>query len=135
MKKFIYTMMLVCLAQNVFSQRIRAPKKQLSPQEYREKSNDQLVLGSVLLIGGTGLAFLGANVQRNATLWDFSGLIIETVGIFAAGGVIPLFIGAYINHKKGKTMAFSMKPSNAVTLQKLKFSSHPFPSLSLQINF
>ncbi len=134
MKKFINLIMLICLAQACFSQQLPTLKKHLSPQEYRKKSTDQVVLGSILLAAGTGLAFAGANVDKNATGFDFSGIILEAFGIAAAGGSIPLFISAANNHRKGKAIAISMKPENALTLQRSKFSGQAYPALSIKIN-
>ena len=134
MKKIISLIMLLSVAAKVFSQQINPPKKQLSPKEYRSKSTDQAILGSILLAGGTGLIFAGLNVQKNATGFDFSGDLMEAFGIVAVGGSIPLFIGAVHNHKKGKDISASMKLENSLSLQLLKVSSTLFPALSVKIN-
>ncbi len=117
-----------------FSQEIPPSKKHLSPQEYRKKSGDQVILGSILLAGGTTLAIVGANTQKNATGFDFSGSLTEALGIVVAGGSIPLFISAASNHAKGKAIAITMKPEKALALQRLTFSHHSYPALSIRIN-
>ncbi|MEO5684557.1 MAG: hypothetical protein ABIQ88_18090 [Chitinophagaceae bacterium] len=134
MKKSLQLIMLICLAQAAFTQQIPATKKHLSAQAYRQQSGDQIVLGSILLAGGTALAFAGANMQNNATGFDFTGSGIELLGIMAAGGSIPLFISAVNNHAKGKAIAVSMKPENVLALDRFRFSAHSYPALSIKIN-
>jgi len=134
MKKIIPLIMVLGITANVFSQQIKSAKKQLSATEYFSKSNDQLVLGNILLTGGITLIFVGSNMQKNATGLDFSGSLVAALGVVAVGGSIPLFIGAIHNHKRGKDLSANIKLENSVSLQQLKISCHSFPALSVKIN-
>ena len=134
MKKIIPLIMVLGITVNVFSQQIKSAKKQLSATEYFSKSNDQLVLGNILLTGGITLIFVGSNMQKDATGFDFSGSLVAALGVVAVGGSIPLFIGAIHNHKRGKDLSANIKLENSVSLQQLKISCHSFPALSVKIN-
>jgi hypothetical protein len=134
MKKIASLIMLLGLTANVFSQQIKPAKKQLSSKEYLSKSSDQLVLGSILLAGGTALIFAGSNAQKNATGFDFSGIFIEALGVVTIGGSIPLFISAIHNHKKGKAISANIKLENSLSLQQVKLSCLAFPAVSVKIN-
>jgi len=134
MKKIIPLIMVLGITANVFSQQIKSAKKQLSATEYFSKSNDQLVIGNILLAGGITLIFAGSNMQKNATGLDFSGSLVAALGVVAVGGSIPLFIGAIHYHKKGKDLSANIKLENSVCLQQLKVSYHSFPALSIKIN-
>jgi len=126
--------MLLGVTANVFSQQIKPAKKQLSSKEYLSKSSDQLVLGGILLAGGTALIFVGSNLEKNATGLDFTGPFAEALGVVTIGGSIPLFISAIHNHKRGKDISANIKLENSVSLQQLKVSCHSFPALSVKIN-
>jgi len=134
MKKIIPLIMVLGITVNVFSQQIKSAKKQLSSKEYFSKSNDQLVLGNILLTGGITLIFVGSNMQKDATGFDFSGSLVAALGVVAVGGSIPLFIGAIHNHKRGKDLSANIKLENSVSLQQLKISCHSFPALSVKVN-
>jgi hypothetical protein len=133
MKKNISLLILLVLSVTAFSQQIKPPKNQLSAKDYISKSNDQLVLGCILAGAGTGLIVAGANTQKNATGFDFSGTFMEAAGVLAVGGSIPLFIGAIHNHKKGKAISANIKFENSLSLQQLKVSYHSFPAISVKI--
>jgi len=134
MKKIIPLIMVLGITVNVFSQQIKSAKKQLSSKEYFSKSNDQLVLGNILLTGGITLIFVGSNMQKDATGFDFSGSLVAALGVVAVGGSIPLFIGAIHNHKRRKDLSANIKLENSVSLQQLKISCHSFPALSVKVN-
>jgi len=134
MKKIISLIMVLGITANVFSQQIKPAKKQLSSKEYFSKSNDQLVLGNILLAGGITLIFAGSNMEKNATGFDFSGLFVAALGVVAVGGSIPLFISAIHNHKRGRDLSANIKLENSVSLHLLKISYHSFPALSVKIN-
>lgn len=135
-KQFLFSLIVIIgTMNNAFSQDTAVHKKQLLPQTYLSKSTDQLIGASILLGAGTVLFFVGKNTQNHATGFDFSGGIIATVGVLAAGGSIPLFIGAVYNHQKGKKLSVSIKPENALSLKQLKVYCRSFPALSVKINF
>jgi len=134
MKKIISLIMVLGITANVFSQQIESAKKQLSSKEYFSKSNEELVLGNILLAGGITLIFAGSNMQKDATGIDFSGPVVAALGVVAVGGSIPLFINAIHNHKRGKDLSASIKLEHSVSLQQLKISCQSFPALSVKIN-
>jgi hypothetical protein len=136
MKKITFSILVTMLAgfaTAAFTQQIKPPKNQLSAKDYISKSNDQLVFGCLLAGAGTGLIVAGANTQKNATGFDFSGTFMEAAGVLAIGGSIPLFIGAIHNHKKGKAISANIKFENSLSLQQLKVVRYFFPALSVSI--
>ena len=133
MKKNSSILILLVLSVTAFSQQIKPIKKPLSINDYRSKSNDQLVLGSLLLGLGTALMLLSAN-QNEATLDNLLGRAeVRAIGVVIAGGSIPLFISAIHNHKKSKSILASIKFENSASLQQFNVACHSFPAVSLKI--
>jgi len=135
MKQFTFFLLLIFYTTHAICQQSLATKKATSPEMLERRSTNELVGGAFLVLGGTVLTAVGANAQRNAEWLDFTGALVEVLGLAGIAGSIPLFIAGGHHHKKAKLLAAGTKMETAYVPGVRPAFQYSFPALSLRVKW
>lgn len=111
MKKVLLVIVITLSGVPIMAQQTE-PGKQLTKQEYLDKSKRQKTTGWVLVAGGTAMAVTGAIIFGQSDFLDAEdpdtdlGGVLFVAGIAADLASIPFFISSGKNARKAATISF-----------------------------
>ena len=126
-------MLFAGLAASCIAQQMRSDTPRVTPKDYRSKSTDFLVWGCLTLAGGTVAAIAGANAQRHAGFLDFSGGVVEILGIAVASASIPLFASAIYCHGKISRVRTGVGMINTRFFPGCKAALQSYPAFTVSV--
>ena len=129
MKVAVWITIVTSITTSTFSQDITHPPVIKDKQYYQSKSSEQLVIGSILFVGGiSAIAIASAG---NVDLSDLPILII-TGGAATVGGIAVL-ISSVKSRKKARAMNAFFKMETAPVVRQCSVRRQYFPSLTVNI--
>ncbi len=133
MKKITCLMLCAGLAASCIAQQMRPDAARVTQKDYRLMSSHFLVWGCLTLAGGTVAAIAGAHAQQNAEFLDFSGIVIEYLGIGVASASIPLFASAIYCHGKISRVSTGVGMINTRPLPGVKAALQSYPAFTVSV--
>ncbi len=124
MKQVLTIMLISLIVSTASAQQTNANFLPLSESELLlKKSKSQKTTAWILLGGGVGAFFLGANIMANSFDWwvdtktDVGGAALFYTGLAMMGGSIPLFVAQKRNKKRAHLIMKSEKVQMAPAIQ------------------